>query len=265
MLIKDVDNLFVQGNLIQRNKYGITVEGTPNSVGASATFIQNTLALNDTGIGIFPNAPITFVENAMIENMVQVEAISGAVLGGALSEGHETTIPSTQAEPGHEGHAVSPSVEEAAEGTTSAAVSGAIWSMGGRGNYWSDYRGYDADGDGVGDRPYRPEPPFAGALADDSTLRLFQFTLAQQAIDMAGDMFPIYQYAPVIEDPGPLTAPPGPALPDEAGMNREMMLVSVLLLAVAAGLVTAVMDADPIAAILRFVRPGSRHAQGGSS
>ncbi len=30
------------------------------------------------------------------------------------------------------------------------------WSSGKRGNYWSDYLGWDLDGDGVGDRPYLP-------------------------------------------------------------------------------------------------------------
>ena len=76
---------------------------------------------------------------------------------------------------------------------TAARCRGAVWTRDGRGNYWSDYRGYDADGDGVGDRPYPPSRRSPGRLDDNETLRLFRYTLAQQAIDTAADMFPVYR------------------------------------------------------------------------
>jgi nitrous oxidase accessory protein len=245
MLIKDVDNIFAEGNTIQRNKYGINIEGTPNTIGATATFIHNTLALNDTGIGLFSNAPITFIENAMIENIVQVEALSGALGLG-----------STQGMAG------------ATEGQTAvppAQADAPVWSLGGRGNYWSDYHGYDADGDGVGDQAYRPEPAFAGALADNPTLRLFQFTLAQEALDMAAEMFPVYQYDPVIEDSAPLMTAPGPALPDGRGTNGGLLLVSILLLALAAAVVQFTLDVDPLEALFRQGKRAVGHLIGGAS
>ncbi len=232
MLIKDADNIFVEGNTIQRNKYGITVEGTPNSAEGTATFLGNTLALNDTGIGLFPNAPITFVGNAMIENTVQVEATSGALGLGAE-------------------HGSSPPIGNTGQTTSvSGRPNAPVWALGGRGNYWSDYRGYDADGDGVGDQPYLPEPPFAGAMDEHPTLRFFEFTLAQQAIDTAADMFPVYRYDPVIEDAGPLMDPPGPALPRERSLNTGLIIVSVMLLALATALLQLASDFDPVSALI---------------
>lgn len=257
MLIKDVDNIFAEGNVIQRNKYGISLEGTPNTIGATATFIRNTLALNDTGIGLFSNAPITFVENAMIENIVQVEALSGA-LGLGAHVATPVSPPASTTATDHSAHGGSGTV--AAAGVPQEQPVGPVWSLGGRGNYWSDYHGYDADGDGVGDRPYQPQPQFAGALSESPNLRLFQFTLAQQALDMAADLFPVYRYDPVIEDAAPLMSAPGPALPDgEGGVNTPLLAVSVLLLTLAAAVVQTVLDFDPVGAL---IRRGKRAARG---
>lgn len=221
ILLKDVDNIFVEGNRVLRNKFGMTVEGTPQEVGATAVFMRNLFALNDTGIGVMSNSPITFVENAMIDNGVQVKAMGGELASRVLA--------------GHGGGSGQADLLLREEAPT--PPKGAVWtSLEGRGNYWSDYRGYDADGDGAGDRPYLPEPPFAGRLDDDDALRLFQFTLAQQAIDAAADMFPLYEYEPVIEDSAPLMSPPeGTALATDSAVNGDLMVASAMLIAISIG------------------------------
>ena len=260
ILAKDVDNLFVEGNRIVRNKYGLQADGTPQTIGASATFMNNLFALNDTGVGVSTNAPITFVENAMIENTVQVESLGGNLL--AAVHGGTAQTPGAAGASAHQAHAAT---ETAGSGQLSAATGRAVWSIGGRGNYWSDYAGYDADGDGVGDQAYRPEPAFAGALADNPTLRLFQFTLAQEALDMAAEMFPVYQYDPVIEDSTPLMAAPGPALPDARGTNGGLLLVSLLLLALAAAILQFSLGFDPVEALFRRGRRAVSYLTGGAS
>ena len=247
LLLKDVDNIFVEGNTVVRNKYGLTAEGTPQAPGSTAVFLRNLFALNDTGLGLMSNAPITFVENSMVENTVQVKALGGD-LGGEVLPGHGAAAPApVQADTGgHAGHPANGATIDGAQAQAGALPETAAWTVGGRGNYWSDYRGYDANGDGVGDRPYRPEPAFAGGLTDNDTLRLFQFTLGQQAIDAAAKMFPLFRYGSVIEDSGPLMSPVGPAIPDERGVNTSLIVVSGLLLLLAAAILQSFLGLDPL-------------------
>jgi nitrous oxidase accessory protein len=222
MLLKDNDNIFVEANRFERNKYGMLIEGAPQSLGATAILRKNVVALNDTGIGITSNSPITFVENAMIDNLVQVKATSGA--GRAL---------------GDHGGGVATGGTSGEDSTT--APRGAVWASNGRGNYWSDYRGFDENGDGVGDQPYQPRPAFAGRLDDNETLQFFQFTPAQQALDLAADMFPVYRYDAVIEDGAPLMRPPaGAGLESSDGMNVRLLGASFALFAISGASAVAI-------------------------
>ncbi len=241
MLIKDDDNLFVEGNRVLRNTYGMMVEGSPQSAGATAIFRRNVVALNDAGLGLMSNAPITFVENAMIDNTVQVRALGGDLTSRALS--------------GHGG--------PSAGGAGGGVPHGIAWSSAGYGNYWSDYRGYDADGDGVGDLAYRPRPPFAGRLATDDALRLFQYTPAQQAIDIAADLFPVYRYDAVMEDSRPLMEPPaGLGVPHGGGVNVRLLAASVALIGLAAAGVGFAAGADARRSLRRRLAPGGRLPRG---
>ncbi len=204
--------------------------------------MRNLFALNDTGVGAMSNSAITFVENAMVDNTVQVRALGGD-LASQVHGGAHAGIAQPNAAP-------------------AALADAAVWTLDGRGNYWSDYNGYDANGDGVGDRPYEPQPPMAGALGRDETLRLFNFTLAQQAIDVAAKMFPVYRYKPVIVDSGPLMSPPGPALPKGEGVNTGLLVVSALLTLLALAVLQAAADVDLVGALRRISPARPRRAGG---
>ena len=81
------------------------------------------------------------------------------------------------------------------------------FTVNGRGNFWSDYRGWDLDGDGIGDLAYRADSLFENLMDREPKLRLFQFSPAQQAVEMAARAFPVVKPQPKFRDTAPLMAP----------------------------------------------------------
>jgi nitrous oxidase accessory protein len=77
----------------------------------------------------------------------------------------------------------------------------------GVGNYWSDYRGYDADGNGVGDIPHKSQSLFENLMDREPRLRLFLFSPAQRAVEMASQAFPVVKPKVRATDAAPLMTP----------------------------------------------------------
>jgi nitrous oxide reductase family maturation protein NosD len=82
------------------------------------------------------------------------------------------------------------------------------WSKDGRGNYWSDYVGFDADGDGVGDTPYRLEQFFEDLTERWPGAGLLRMGPAAEALEMAARAFPIVRAQAALTDEHPLLEPP---------------------------------------------------------
>jgi nitrous oxidase accessory protein len=110
------------------------------------------------------------------------------------------------------------------------------WSEAGVGNYWSDYRGYDADGDSIGDLPYDSHSLYENMTAKYPELRMFQGGPAADAIDLAARAFPIFEPRPIVADPHPLTR--APALPPVPGLAQppvvQNLAASLALIGLAA-------------------------------
>jgi nitrous oxidase accessory protein len=73
-----------------------------------------------------------------------------------------------------------------------------------RGNHWSDYEGYDLDGDGLGDLPYEARSLSASLLDRQSLLRFFEGSPAMTLLDLFAEAFPMFRPPAILTDPTPL-------------------------------------------------------------
>lgn len=86
------------------------------------------------------------------------------------------------------------------------------WSDGARGNYWSDQAGFDVNGDGLTDSPYRPNDSIDRLVWSQPAARLLMGTPAVQLIRWSQSRFPGLLPGGVI-DSHPLVSPDGAGLP----------------------------------------------------
>ncbi len=87
------------------------------------------------------------------------------------------------------------------------------WSVGGRGNYWSDNPAFDLDGDGIGDTPYRPNDLIDRVLWTAPQAKLLISSPAVQVIRWAQAQFPALLPGGVVDSHPLMTPPPARKTP----------------------------------------------------
>ena len=108
------------------------------------------------------------------------------------------------------------------------------WSENGRGNFWSDYDGYDLNEDGCGDVPLKIQNVFEYMEGNHPRLRLYLDSPAARALAVAEKTFPILRGSSEIDE-APLMKPIALSYPfateQPAGrMHVGLMLGSLLIL-----------------------------------
>ncbi|GAB4563171.1 MAG: hypothetical protein Kow0047_11800 [Anaerolineae bacterium] len=234
------EHLLVRGNRIVQGRYGLhfmycddaLVEGNDlsgNSVGAFLMYSRrlhlrgNRIAHNrgPSGYGIgLKDVDDALVEGnlfwdnrvgAFLDNSPREEASVGRFTGNVFlyNDIGVLFMPSVRRNIFIENSFVDNQEQVAIAG--GGQLTGEVWSREGRGNYWSDYVGFDLDGDGVGDLPYRSDRLFDSLIDRHPALRLFTYSPAAQAIELAARALPLVRPQPKLIDEAPLVDPVGGA------------------------------------------------------
>jgi nitrous oxidase accessory protein len=110
------------------------------------------------------------------------------------------------------------------------------------GNYWSDHREPDLDGDGIADRPYRLSNVFDHLRGNLTAADLFSLSAAAMALGAAERVFPVLDPIPVVDEHPLAHVPSLPAAPMESSRSASPAaagMVMPLLLLITGGTVLA--------------------------
>lgn len=234
MHFMSTDNHLIENNVLRGNSVGIYL-----MYGSNYVLRNNLLADNrgpsGYGIGLKETNQATIEGNRMVNNRIGVYSDASPLSPSATVDFRSNLLAFNET-----GILALPNVERNTfvdniflENGEQVAVSGAgnllsnQWSVEGRGNYWSDYRGFDADGDKVGDLPYESSNLFENLTATWPSLRLFALSPATDALDLAARAFPLFRPKPILADEHPLTAPP--ALPPVRGLPEPPVAINLAL------------------------------------
>jgi nitrous oxidase accessory protein len=221
--------LSLRGNAVRGGRYGLhfmycddaTVEGnrlTGNSVGVYLMYstrltvrgnrIVGNRGPSGYGIGLKDMEQVVIEDNLLADNRAGIflEHASGRFAGNAIAANDVGVWlwPSAR----QNVFAANSLIDNGEQAVIEAAAgrSGNAW----QGNYWSDYRGYDADGDGTGDVPHRAVRVFERLIQRYPALRLYADSPAAQALDVAARLLPIFAPQPTLIDAQPRMRPIAP-------------------------------------------------------
>lgn len=118
--------------------------------------------------------------------------------------------------------------------------SSTMWEERGRGNYWSDYDGYDLNDDGIGDVPHKIQNLFEYMEGNYPRLRLYLYSPAAHALIAAEKAFPVIQVTHELDNAPLLTGVPVSFLNDskKSSSAKQISLFTASLIICGLALIT---------------------------
>ena len=187
------DRLVLRTNRIERHRkgsaaYGVLLKDIGDLIAEGNQIVGNRIGIYAEGVPSNPSREAVFSLNLIAGNEVGLALQSTAALtvtGNRIAENLTDVRPL--------GNGLSPAMR---------------WSRDGRGNSWGQYRGYDADGDGIGDVPHSVHDAMDALLRRNGNAQAFLYTPAHMALEAAARLFPLYRRQPLLVDDHPLMSIP---------------------------------------------------------
>jgi nitrous oxidase accessory protein len=187
------DRLVLRANRIERHRkgpaaYGVLLKDIGDLIADGNEILANRVGIYAEGVPSSSSREAVVAFNLIAGNEVGLALQSNAALtvsGNRIAENLTDVRPL--------GNGLSPAMR---------------WSRDGRGNSWGQYRGYDADGNGVGDVPHSVEDAMDALLRRNASAQAFLYTPAHMALEAAARLFPLYRRRPLLVDDYPLTSIP---------------------------------------------------------
>jgi nitrous oxidase accessory protein len=186
------DNVF-EDNIFEHNVAGAAIMYSRNIQFRRNAFIHNR-GFSSFGVLFQDSENCVSEQNLFVDNVVGIfmEALRGSRFERNLIASNDTAIEvfsSSERNDFHRNNFVANLSPISIVGKTSNIQ----WDREGTGNYWSDYKGYDLDGHGIGDVPFRIQNLFEHLEGNRPRLRIYFFSPASQALAAAEQSFPVFE------------------------------------------------------------------------
>lgn len=228
----------------RRNDLSDNLSGIVLMYGGPVLIEGNTITENgspSTGFGVLVKdaGGVQLRDNVIADNRVAVHIDDAGRTGGEPAVLERNTIAVNQI-----GVLLFPSADAHftdngfVENTTQVALGGtgrtqAVWTVDGVGNYWSDYTGFDAEGDGTGDLAYSRSGRTSQLIAEDPVLLALASGPAFRLLSAVEERWAPAE--PLVLDDAPLTELSSPPLAAERIGARAPLWIPGLALTFGCG------------------------------